>query len=183
MKSKMTKEEFPQFYPPKLDLKIKVGHGGVSKETILKAQKVIDTNKIDFVDVAAPYMVVLSEGISIAKKSSPKDTETIIEGVLFPAMQLKANGDLFHYPLVTHVASQMLYFLERIESLNGAALDIVDVFQASINLIFKKRLKGEINPDGDKITSELDAVCARFLEKYPDNIHPRFMKKNKKSKK
>ncbi len=180
-----TEEELPIFYPPQVDLKHKVGSGGLSKETVKKAQIVINENKTDFRDVAAPYMSVLNDGISKAKKDASRsnsDVEIIIENILFPAMQLKANGEIFHYPIVTVIGDRLLKFLERINKVDKPSIEIVDAFEASINLIFKKELRGPLTNDGIEIIKELDAACKRFFEKYPDNIHPRFIEKQKGNK-
>lgn len=173
------KDELPQFYPPKRALKSKVGHGGLSKETISKAQRVIDLNKVDFSEVAKPYMVCLEDSVQKARAGQSDNHEKLIEGVLFPAMQLKANGDLFHYPIITDIANKFLWFLERIYKLNSHALDIVEAFERSINMVFQQKLSGKVTAAGKVILNELDAVCTRYFEKYPENIHPRLL--NKKS--
>ncbi len=169
-----TREDLPQFYPPIHDLKQKVGQGGLSKSIIAKAQKVIDLNDTDFIDVAAPYMTIFEEGMALAKKNNLKNSRNVIENIIFPTVQLKANGALFHYPIITHVATKLLWFLERIEHLNEHALDIVHAFALAIDLIFKRELKGEITQDGEDIMNELNLACDRFFEKYPNNLHPRF---------
>ena len=94
-------------------------------------------------------------------------------------MQLKANGDLFHYPIITDIANKFLWFLERIYKLNSHALDIVEAFERSINMVFQQKLSGKVTAAGKVILNELDAVCTRYFEKYPENIHPRLL--NKKS--
>ncbi|MGB1077651.1 MAG: hypothetical protein ACPG05_05025 [Bdellovibrionales bacterium] len=180
--TKKSKDSLPQFFPPKRDLKHKVGSGGLNREIVRRAQEVIEENNTDFIEFAAPYMSVLNDGIAQAKEKASRNDEEMIEGILFPAMQLKANGELFHYPIVTVVGGRLLTFLERIHKLNGHALEIVDAFEASIKLIFVKKLKGDINKDGETIVKELDAVCDRFFEKYPENIHPRHLKKRKSKK-
>lgn len=168
----------PQFYPPSFILKKRVGQGGLSKSTIIKAQSVIDLHKIDFEEVISPYMVVFTEGLGKAKKTQHLQSENhdnMIEEIIFPAMQMKANGELFHYPLITRIAERLLFFLERIHKLNTHAIDIVNAFEGAIKLVFAKNLKGDITEDGETIVKELDAVCKRFFEKYPENIHPRFL--------
>ena len=59
--------DLPKFYPPVRDLKYKVGQGGLSKDVIRKAQKVIDINDVNFLDLAKPYMSVLEDGVARAK--------------------------------------------------------------------------------------------------------------------
>ncbi len=173
-------ETLPQFYPPLYDLKHKVGRGGLSSATLKKAQKVIDNNDVDFLKVAAPYMVIFEEGLALAKKNDTKSHEELIENILFSAMQLKANGGLFHYPIVTQVAIKLLYFLERLHTLNAHALEVVIAFEASIKLIFKKQLSGDIQKNGEEIIRELESACVRFFEKYPENIHPHFRDRENK---
>ena len=168
-------KKFPQFFPPNYELKQKVGSGGLSPVLIRKAQRVIDENDIEFSMLASPYMTVLNEGIAQAL-GGPKSRsqEEITEAILFPAMQLKANGELFHYPIITTVGARLLFFIERVNVLNTQAIEIVIAFERAIKIIFDKKLKGEVSETGQKIIEELDAVCNRFFEKYPENIHPRY---------
>lgn len=167
----------PQFYPPSFLLKKRVGQGGLSKTTIMNAQAVMDTHNMDFEEVISPYMAVFNSGVTQAQKMQSikgVNHEEMIEQILFPTMQMKANGDIFHYPIITRIAERLLFFLERIHKLNSHAIDIVNAFEQAIKLVFSKKLRGDITEDGDIIVRELDAVCKRFFEKYPENIHPRF---------
>ena len=176
--SDLDNANLPQFYPPVRDLKLKVGKGGLSENLLLKAQKVIDTNTVDFIDIANPYLLVLGEGIATASSNQEEDHEALIDNILFPAMQLKANGEIFHYPIITKIAAKLLWFLERIYKLNPHALEIVNAFDGAIQLSFKKKLKGPITDAGQAVLDELDLVCTRYFEKYPDNVHPRTQKKD-----
>ena len=89
-------------------LKAKVGSGGLSEDILNKAQALLENNTVDFQPLAEMYLTALMKGIDIAKGGSFDEAEYIISSMLYPAMQLKANGGMFHYPLVTKVADKLI---------------------------------------------------------------------------
>ena len=61
--------------------------------------------------LAEMYLSSLMKGIDLAKNPpSSHDKEYVISTMLYPGMQLKANGGMFHYPLVTTIADKLIQF-------------------------------------------------------------------------
>ncbi len=154
-------------FPPNT-LKAKVGSGGIDEKLILKAQKVIEETKIDFLPIGQRYLAALQEGMRTTQSSRGRvDDESLIATMLYPAMQLKANGGMFGYPLVTAVAARLIRFLEQIHDTNDDALGVVSGFVDTLTAIL---LMGEGNRKILDHTSDLhaalDDACTRYFEKH-----------------
>jgi hypothetical protein len=153
--------------PPNI-LKAKVGSGGLDERTLDRAQSILENNTADFKPVADIYLDDLANGIAYAKnpEHTGEDSETLIAGILFPAVQLKANGGMFHFKLVTHIAERYVQFLEVIENINADVLDIATAFHTTIKLIVTSALKDINSAQGTALTDELNKAYARYFEKY-----------------
>jgi hypothetical protein len=102
-----------EFIKPPNMLKTKVGTGGLSDDILNKAEDLLENNTVDFQPLAEMYLAGLMKGIELAKEADPADDqEYVISRMLYPGMQLKANGGMFHYPLVTRIADKLIQFLE-----------------------------------------------------------------------
>lgn len=158
------------FISPPNYLKTKVGHGGLTEDILHKAQALLETSTIDFVPLAEMYLDALMKGIEQARTPSPDlDNETIISGILFPGMQLKSNGGMFHYHLVTHIADRFVQYMEALESIDSDALEIIIAFHTTIRAIILGRIKGDGGQRGDELMKALVDACHRYFEKNPHN--------------
>lgn len=157
--------------PPNI-LKQKVGSGGISQEILHHAQKLLDENNVDFLPVAERYMDFLKDSISDAQyllKEDPSLTiknEEAIFAMLSPSMQLKSNGGMFQYPLITRLSDKIILFLEEIEHIDRDMLEIMQGYYSSLRLILSARIKNNGGATGDDLCHALDAACERYFQKY-----------------
>jgi len=109
-------------------------------------------------------------GINAAKACPDSTTqdETIIAAILFPAMQLKANGGMFHYNLVTSISDRLIQFLEVIDEIDPDAIEIVMAFHTTIRAILLGQIRGDGGQRGSDLMNALVDACYRYFEKYPD---------------
>lgn len=156
-----------EFLKPPNMLKTKVGGGGLSDEILDKAQQLLENNTVDFQPLADMYLNSLAKGIDLAKDANPgEDNEYIISCMLYPAMQLKANGGMFHYPLVTQIADKLIQFLEVIEHPDIEAIEIVLAFHTTIRAVILGQVKGSGGKHGAELLTALNDACIRYFEKY-----------------
>lgn len=153
---------------PPNTLKLKAGSGGLDQKIIEKAQKMIDDSGVDFIPLGQRYLVSLSEGIRMTQaRRHELDNEALIATMLYPAMQLKANGGMFKYPLITLVAARLIRFLEHIKEPNDDAMDIINGFATSLQAIMLMGEKNaEVSEHGNDLTQALDEACERYFERY-----------------
>ncbi len=159
------KAEFTR--PPNL-LKAKVGSGGLSEDILNKAQTLLENNSVDFMPLADIYLVSLMRGVDEARKNA-KDAnkEMLIAQITYPAMQLKANGGMFHYHLVTRTADKLIQFLEVIEGPDEEALEIIGAFHTTIRAIVMGRITGDGGKYGQDLIDALNEACMRYFDKKP----------------
>lgn len=151
--------------PPNL-LKEKVGTGGLSEEILQKAQDLLEHNTVEFAPLGEIYLANLERGIEGCKKATPRDDkEQLIYSMLYPVMQLKANGGMFHYHLITTIADKLIQFLEVIEEPDIESIEIVMAFHTAMKAIISGRVKGDGKQHGKDLLGALDAACERYFTK------------------
>jgi len=159
-----------EFIRPPNTLKAKVGSGGLAEEILTRAQTLLENNAMDFQPLADIYLNALMKGVTEAKVSeNTAENEEIITQMLYPAMQLKANAGMFHYPLVTQIADRLIQFLEVIIAPDIDALEIVIAFHTTIRAVIMGRIKGDGGTHGAALVQALDDACHRYFDRYPYN--------------
>lgn len=155
-----------EFITPPNNLKAKVGSGGLSDDIIEKAQALLENNTVDFLPLGEMYLQNLMKAIEYSKDAHiDEDHEHLITSMLYPAMQLKANGGMFHYPLVTQIADKLIQYLEVIEAADIEALEIVMAFHTTIRAVILGRITGDGGKHGEELIDALDKACLRYFEK------------------
>lgn len=160
------KAEFTR--PPNV-LKAKVGSGGISEEILTKAQELLENNAIDFLPLAEIYLNSYLKAIRDAENAASlieaSENEKLIVAMLYPAMQLKANGGMFHFPLVTLIADKLIEYLEVIETPDSDSLEICHAFHTTLRAVVLGRITGDGGHHGDELRRALDSACRRYFER------------------
>ena len=144
-------------------LKEKVGSGGIDEAVLNKAQELLENNTIDFKPIAQMLMDVLNETITDAKNGRVKG-ESAIESMLYPAMQLKAQGGMFHYPLISEISNILINFLETVDDTDKDVMDIVVAHKMSMNAVLASQIKGDGGKVGRELRDALLDACARYYK-------------------
>ncbi len=156
-----------EFIRPPNTLKAKVGSGGLSDDILEKAQKLLESNTVDFMPLAEMYLDSLMKGIDLAKNAGSEiDSEYVISCMLYPAMQLKANGGMFHFPLVTQMGDKLIQFLEVIQEADIEATEIVLAFHTTIRAVVLGKIKGDGGVHGQELVRALSDACMRYFDKH-----------------
>lgn len=154
-----------KFYNPPNILREKVGLGGIDPAQLKKAEIFIDDNKLDFTPYAEELLVKLRKAIKAAKAAEKAD-KAVVNTIVASIMEMKANGGMFNYMLVTEIADVILGFLENLDELNQDAFDIVDVHQKTLEAIIGNKLTGNGGQEGKALAQELYDACRRYKRKY-----------------
>jgi hypothetical protein len=155
----------PRFIKPANVLKQKVGSGGLSDDIIDNAQTFIEENNIDFLPYAESFLEEFSKRIR-DYKSLGDDFENRRDALIRPVMQLKANGGMFRYRLVSDVADIALQFLEAIEEINEDGINVLKAHEKTIRIIIDNKLAGDGGSEGYDLVKELDGACKRYFSKH-----------------
>ena len=156
-----------RFYNPPNLLKQKVGSGGLGKDILEKAQRLLEENKIDFKPIAYTYMDALHAGLELAY-NPPANVrkEKLLEGLLNPIMQLKANGGMFHYSLVSRISDRMIIFLENLATPDKDAQEIIQAYYTTSTAILQSNLKGDGGKEGENLYLANCEACDRYCRKH-----------------
>lgn len=159
-----------EFFTPPNTIKAKVGSGSLSENILTKAQALLENNTVDFRPLGEMYLDTLSKAIEQARTPPAElDGESVITALLYPAMQLKANGGMFHYQLITSIADKLIQFLEVIQTIDHDALEIILAFHTTIRAILLGQIKGNGGMRGAELMQALVDACYRYFEKNPQN--------------
>jgi hypothetical protein len=158
----------PKFINPPDRLKKKVGSGGLGKDVLEKAESMIQTQSSDFRAMADDLLLNLYNGISQAETYDREvdDLARVKNAIIYPAMELKANGSMFHCALVTDIAEKLVNFTEELDRFNDDALEIVFAFYTTLQAILSSQLIGNSGHHGDELVKALENACQRYYYKY-----------------
>ncbi len=158
------------FYNPPNHLRKKVGTGGLSEEILNKAQALLENNAVDFRPLGEMYLDALLKGIELAR-TPPAGTkpETVISAMLYAATQLKANGGMFHYHLITKIADKLIQYLEVISQVDDESLEIIQAFHTTLRAVLLGQIKGDGGMHGAELMAALVNACYRYFEKHPES--------------
>ena len=148
--------------PPNI-LKKKIGSGGIDDALIAKAQKSLENNVVDF----KPIAMGLIDELALASRNAENNAtrgEAAVKALLYPAMQLKAQGVLFHFPLVSDISDNLISFLETVDDIDGDVLDIVNVHKMAVSVVITTDMRGPGNEQGRVLKDSLTDVCARYYK-------------------
>lgn len=160
-----------EFIMPPNIMKAKVGSGGLSEQILDRAQALLENHTIDFTPLAEMYLERMKHGIDEGRKlKDNSNSEATIAQILIPCVQLKANGTMFHYPLVTRIADRFVQFMEVVARLDEESLDIADAFHSTIRVVIAGKIKSDGGEQGNALVQELNNACQRYFEKYQDEL-------------
>lgn len=154
-----------RFIKPPNILKQKVGSGGIDESLLEQAQSIIDTVELDFVPYAEEFLRQLSAAVKKARTSDDSFQDKK-ESIVGPIMQLKANGGMFRYQLVSDVADIALQFVESVDDINNDGLDVIKAHENTIRVITGNKLRGDGGNEGFALVKELHKACKRYFEKH-----------------
>ena len=154
-----------KYHSPPNVLKQKVGTGGIDPHVIQTAEDFISGNMVDFTPYGEKILIRLEKAIREAK-GKDRTERNVIDTITGPIMELKANGAMFRYYLVSEIADVMLNFLENITELNDDAFDIINVHQKTLEVILRSKLQGSGGREGRALAQELYDACSRYRMKY-----------------
>jgi hypothetical protein len=145
-------------------IKQKIGSGGLDAATLAEAEKVLTENTVDFRPIAEGLLKELAEAIEAARNSEV-DYEALIEAMIYPAAQFKAQGSMFGFPLVSDISDILINFLETISTPPAEeALDIITAHKMAISVVINSGIKERFHPQGEELKRSLMEACQRYYK-------------------
>lgn len=150
-------------------LRKKVGYGKISEESIGRAETLLQTNNVDFRDIAKGIFETFRKDLKLARET-PEHIPFLKEKLINSVMELKANAPMFKYELVGDLASVVLSFLEHIKELDKDAVSIIEAHEKTLSIIIAKSITGRGGALGEQLLNELESACARYYRKNPEKF-------------
>mgnify|MGYP006280734923 CR=1 FL=1 len=163
-KTKKSSKKAKFVEPPNL-LKKKVGSGGLSEKILNQAQKLLENNSIEFAPIAEMYLASLLKAIDRASYSTGRTHDEVINELVYPVQQLRANGDMFDYTLITIMAKNLIHFLNTVDQIDGKVLEITQAFHTSMNVVVHGKIRGDGGDEGRELLETLQDACDRYYNR------------------
>lgn len=144
-------------------LKKKAGNGGFNETDLVKAQTMIQTNKIDFKPLGSEMLKELTDIMAGIKAKSIQPQE-YFDLLMYPLMQLKSQGGLFSYPSVSAMTKILIDLLENIKQIDANALEIVSAYMKSLQAILALEVKATDAKVAKELCVALSDACDRYFK-------------------
>ncbi|HEU4837951.1 MAG TPA: hypothetical protein VFS88_00900 [Micavibrio sp.] len=155
----------PSFITPPNTLKAKVGEGGIPAYILKQCQGYLESNPVDFTPYGYRYLSQLREVKLRIDKGGVQlgDVQGEMTNII---MQLKSNGSMFHYQLISMISDVMLRFFEHAKTLDDDFNEIFGVYTNVLEIVLNKKLRGNGGAEGYALTQELHGACLRYYTKH-----------------
>jgi hypothetical protein len=110
-------------------------------------------------------LTAIREGLRLIQTQRHRfDADALIATIAEPSIQLRANGAIFGYPMVTRVSDLFIRFLETLSGLDDDSLEVINGFNAALNAVIVGQIR-QGNEDSEKLYEALEQACDRYFEK------------------
>lgn len=147
---------------PSTALQTKAGTGWIAPDRVKACQTLLDNNSYDFAPIGTAILDRLQTHVEKARDDKITRAHAH-EKILECVMQLKANGTMFQYPIVTTLCAVTMSFLETIQNLDNEALDIVQTLHDHLSLIFEKQVKKINSAPARAMEKEIKSICHEYF--------------------
>jgi hypothetical protein len=148
---------FQVLNPPNL-LKSKVGTGGFEMGAVKRAEKVVESLRGEFEEIAKGEVVKLVAAAT-ALLAAPSDIKKRQE-VYMIAHELRGQGGSYGYPLVTRFGDQLCRYLDATDGLDAKSLVIVKAAADAIAVVINAKVSGDGGDTGRQLVGMLDKALA-----------------------
>lgn len=158
-----------KFYNPPNTLRTKAGYGGMDHAVMERAEDFIQKNDVDFTSYARAILERLDRALEVVRIEENRTKESVGR-VIGPIMEMKANGAMFKFDLLSDVADIALDFLENLDGFNDDAYEIVSIHRRTLSIIISNQLRGSGGKQGKLLISELHEACQRYNKRYGKTV-------------
>lgn len=148
---------------PDNTLKKKAGSGGFKESDLVKAQTMIETNEIDFRPLGQDLLAELDQALADIRSGKVENSKAL-DMIMYPMMQLKSQGGLFKFPLITQISHLMLDFLESITESDDDILEITGAYRRTIHAVLSLEIKGKDSNEGRQLCLALRDAFERYYK-------------------
>ena len=150
-------------HPPNL-LRNKVGKGGLPKDVIDDAQRIITEQRIDIRPYLREQLAMLDTALREANSNATSFYDKR-NNILKPLAMLKAHGGMFGYALISEIAEVALEFVEHLRELDPDGLDLLQRHCETIQTIIDHNIRGDGGDEGYALSINLYKASQEYAAK------------------
>lgn len=136
MSTASNQNEEVRVFMPRNELKSKVGDGGVDINNIRKAEQRMEETTDIFPDLAGIEMNRIGTAIDNIRKG--RDLDQSKKNIQSAAFELKSNGGMFHFLMVSDVGKSLFDFCDALEGVESEALRVIELHYSLLILLLKE---------------------------------------------
>ena len=129
-------------------------------ETIARAEAAVAELAANYPDVALRD-IADSQAALDAAKMEPAHRQEHIERLFAIVHNIKGQGGSFGFPLVTRIGQSLCQLIKQSAAVRESDLSIIQVHLDALELILKKRIKGDGGETANKLAAHLEALTRR----------------------
>lgn len=99
-----------------------------------------------------------------AARAMPSGREPEIQKIFSVIHDMKGQGSVFGYDLITLIGALLCDFIRHIPDASDAELAVVDKHLAAMALVLEKEIKGSGGDFADKIKAKLESIIASIRD-------------------
>lgn len=156
--------DYVEFISPPNNLKAKVGTGGLSEMTLHKADKLMESYAKDYPPVATLDLIRFNESFDQVNKGDVPlaRAKKILSKTV---MDLKSNGAMFNYPIVSRISTILLEYISQLETFDQSALDIIQGHYDALRAVIDNQQSGAVDKHGEALILALTLAVDRYFKK------------------
>jgi len=147
--------------PPDRTLQLKVGLVKSENAPVISEEEAIENNKAHFIPIAQTFADELYKAILLAEQDKFR-SRLSLENLIFPVKQLKTNGLVFKYDLISELSAIIMDFVENLQELDDYAIQIIRAYHTTLTHIINQEMEGSGGENGDHLFEELGGACNRY---------------------
>ena len=144
------------------DLKMKVGGGGFKTDAIQRAEKRLADAKTIFPSAAKHDIDKLDLILDEVRKGNV--SADLIEKIKISAQEIRVNGQMFQYPLVSAVAASLYEFCEAIQTLSPITIEVIALHLKTLKIALGEGPRAITPRDRDELFTGLEKASAKALK-------------------
>lgn len=144
-------------------LKHKLGHGGFNPRNIEKAEKRLVAARREFPVIARRELHVIN-----ASLLALYDPTHLLKEIFAAAVDLKANGGLFHYDVIAAIADSLIGFTETLNTIDADSLTIIQLHYDALQLVFARGHDVMTPTQRNELMDGLRKAVTKYQKKTPD---------------
>ena len=158
-----------RFYTPPRNLRAKTGGDiAVDANRIANIQKELDSWNDDFVSWTLDYIEKLKRASATARQKGPANRRADFARINQIAHELRGQGGIFGYPLVSSVAKSLFELTKDTLDRSDGCLGLIKNHIETLQIVLRDEVRGNGGRVGLEIIKAMKLANAKFLQERDD---------------